>query len=297
MEALSTTSGAAPEPAVLAEVEADLEALDRAPEAALAELLGESVDAAPEAAIDRLLAEPEAKPGGFTSEEIEAFTKSDAGAFVAAFEEQFEDVARVWSAVDGPQGAGERLRHARAEVGHLAGSAPAVIGFLDDVADAIGATVRHRVAIWDALAAAGRRRELGIKPPIWRSDLEAYSAAPMQRGEIPAQRKAVAFLAEAVPDLVVRAAELGLDRDPRVLRQLTMLGLKLGRDTKGGNMQTTVNDGSQRSARADAPDEVEVRAQLEHAMKDPRYWDGARRDPGYVRKIERGFAKLYGGKQ
>lgn len=32
---------------------------------------------------------------------------------------------------------------------------------------------------------------------------------------------------------------------------------------------------------------------LNTMMRDPRYWDAARRDPGYVKQVDEGFAKLY----
>ena len=32
---------------------------------------------------------------------------------------------------------------------------------------------------------------------------------------------------------------------------------------------------------------------LRTMMRDPRYWDASRRDPGYVKQVDEGFAKLY----
>jgi hypothetical protein len=94
-------------------------------------------------------------------------------------------------------------------------------------------------------------------------------------------------------DLVVRAAELGLDRDPRVSSKLTMLGLKLGKDR---DMTTTKPVGEAGTERVAPADEAVIRGQLEHMMKDPRYWDNARREPLFVKKVEDWFKRLYGGK-
>lgn len=33
--------------------------------------------------------------------------------------------------------------------------------------------------------------------------------------------------------------------------------------------------------------------ELNTMMRDPRYWDASRRDPGYVKQVDDGFAKLY----
>ena len=35
------------------------------------------------------------------------------------------------------------------------------------------------------------------------------------------------------------------------------------------------------------------KSDLETMMRDPRYWDTSRRDPGYVKQVDEGFAKLY----
>lgn len=32
---------------------------------------------------------------------------------------------------------------------------------------------------------------------------------------------------------------------------------------------------------------------LRTMMRDPRYWDAARRDPGYIKQVDEGFSKLY----
>lgn len=35
------------------------------------------------------------------------------------------------------------------------------------------------------------------------------------------------------------------------------------------------------------------KSDLETMMRDPRYWDTTRRDPGYVKQVDEGFSKLY----
>jgi hypothetical protein len=300
-----------PEPsaAALAQVAADLEGLD---------------EASPEDELDALLAglpepEPERVTSGPWSEEaIAAFEESPLADLARTLEERRRPVAEALVAEFGPQGAGEKLGAARRAIATLGRADPALL----EAAEEVG--LDHSPAAWKLLAEMGEGKAQGKSwtdaevtafedtaalsyrqfaalvhqhyPDVTAALVGEFGRHGVVGMRLADARKAIAHLARTQPQVLLAIDRAGLDQRSSTWKALAAYGQKLGkRNSKMHTMTKPAGDAG--ATRVDSPDETAIRAQLEHAMKDPKYWDSARRDPAYVRKIEQGFQRLYGGQK
>lgn len=110
----------------------------------------------------------------------------------------------------------------------------------------------------------------------------------------------------AQPDLDAEVAKLGDNANARieavslwsqknVPEEFAGEIMRLGESADGVRLlEHLMNqmEGSSISGDATAPTALSL-DELNTMMRDPRYWDAARRDAGYVKQVDEGFAKLY----
>ena len=115
----------------------------------------------------------------------------------------------------------------------------------------------------------GDPMEMGSKytPPVTETVMPTYQ----QREETLSRA-----LASGTP-MAQRYAQLMLSRQPQVSLEAIM---------------EAVRDGGY-SDETSSPDRISD-SSLREMMQDERYWNPVRRDPAFIKKVEEGFAKLYG---
>jgi hypothetical protein len=296
------TADATPDPAAVATVAQELADFDRPPTERLAELMGEPVQADdPVQALDVMLAEPEApEPVAVPELTSEAFAELSPG------------VSEIWQAVHGEDVA-DRVQDARRGLGALAAD-EASLAFVDGLADLGG--VRLEVALWDALAVAGKRLVWNgaVGGPISGSRIEAFEAAPTRQAIEEAEadgllpkgsvgewmngrlgnavstimnaRRGAAHLMRTMPELARAGVDLGLHRNPDVWRRLAELGQQVGRGGPSSKKDTSMT--------AASSDKVEaIKDKLRELQNDPRYWRD--RDPAIIKQVERGWTAVSPG--
>ncbi|MBW1989420.1 MAG: hypothetical protein JRI97_07725, partial [Deltaproteobacteria bacterium] len=165
------------------------------------------------------------------------------------------------------------------------GFAESYVDNFKQAAHKLGLTKEQAAGLWSTLGEASKSNYEEYAAQIEAKTAETEAALKKEWGEQydanveRARRVVAAFGGEELADYLEQS---GLGNHPALVKFMAAVGEKLSEDelvtTPPGSYGETLTE-----------------EKLRAMMRDPRYWDHARRDMDFVKKVEEGFKKLYPG--